>query len=142
MEHRWNSRTEINSTVTVYPKHFGAVKAMVKNISKHGMLLETDQFSLAKGGVVELAYTAFRKVASETVRLKALTIHASGGLAGLMFIENAGDFAALCADSADDGGDSAPRTLNERSGITDDGTSAAGYSPLSDGVLRSGVMMY
>ena len=142
MEHRWNSRKEIHSTVTVYPGHFGAIKAVVKNISGNGMLLETDQFYLAKGGVVELAYAASPRVESETVRLKALTIHASGGLAGLMFIENAGDFAALWADSADHRVDAAPRAMNERTGKTDNGISASGCIPLFEGVLESGAMIY
>jgi len=40
-------------------------------------------------------------------RLKAPTFHAKDGLADLMFIENAGDFAARRADSADHGVDAA-----------------------------------
>jgi hypothetical protein len=101
MEHRWNSRKKVNSIITVHLQQFGAIKAMVKNISRTGMLLDTRQFNLPRGSVVELAYTVLRKLERETVRIKALTIHAGDGLAGIMFIEHAGDIAALWDDCAE-----------------------------------------
>lgn len=43
---------------------------------------------------MELAHAVSREAEDEAVRLKALTLHAEDGLTGLMFIENAADFAA------------------------------------------------
>jgi hypothetical protein len=60
MEHRWNARKEINSRVTVYPRHFGVINATVKNIGTNGMLLDTGRFNLQIGGMVELAHAVFR----------------------------------------------------------------------------------
>jgi hypothetical protein len=95
MEHRWNARTEVNAAIAVHLQHFGATQAIVKNVSRTGMLLDTRQFNLMRGGVVELAYTVARNLEGATIRLKALIVHAGDGLAGIMFIEHAGDFAAL-----------------------------------------------
>jgi hypothetical protein len=103
MEHRWNARAEVNATITVHLQNFGATQAIVKNISRTGMLLDIRQFNLARGGVVELAYTVARKLEREIVRLKALIVHGGDGRAGIMFIEHAGNFAALldyCAGHA------------------------------------------
>ena len=94
MEHRWSSRQEINSTITVHLQQFGAIEARVKNVSRTGMLLDIRQF-ITRGSIVELAYTVMRKLERETVRIKALTIHGGDGLAGIMFIEPAEDFAVL-----------------------------------------------
>ena len=86
MEHRWNARTQVNAAITLNLPHSGAIQAIVKNISRSGMLLDTRQFDLMRGGVVELAYTVARKLEREIVRLKALIVHGGDGLAGIMFI--------------------------------------------------------
>ena len=135
MEHRWSSRKDIDSTITVHLQNFGAITARVKNVSRTGMLLDTRQFNLMQGSIVELAYTVIRKLQSETVRLKALTIHAGEGLAGLMFIEAAGDITALMESSA---GHSLPpthHTSDRRNGESGNSISShsAGYASAGEG---------
>ena len=103
MEHRWNSRKQVNAEITVHLQDRGAIKTTVKNVSRTGILLDTRHFDLSRGSIVELSFTASRKLEREIIRLKALTIHAGDGLAGLMFIEHAGDIVALL----DDGGEHA-----------------------------------
>jgi hypothetical protein len=91
MEHRWSSRQDINSTITVRLQHYDTIKAEVKNVSRTGMLLDTREVNIARGTIVELVYAH----ESETVSFRALAIHGGDGLAGIMFIEHAGKFTAL-----------------------------------------------
>jgi len=102
MEHRWNSRKEINSTVTVYQERIGIIRATVKNVCADGMLMETGRSVLPKGAVVELTGTTLRKLESKMVRLKGLIIHAKDGVAGLMFIGDTTGITALLTDFAGD----------------------------------------
>lgn|GEM_PF-2155366 len=112
MEHRWNSRQEINSTVMVYLEHFGVIRAQVKNISGDGMLLKTDRCELRKGAIVELICASVRALESGIARLRALIIHANDGLVGLMFIEDREKVAALWGDYQDDDAEDACRSMS------------------------------
>ncbi|MEJ2573620.1 MAG: hypothetical protein P8164_08565 [Gammaproteobacteria bacterium] len=96
MEHRWNPRKEMDSRVTVYRHGLGDFMAAVKNISAEGMLVDTGQYALPKGVMVELAAAALDGLQSSLLRLRALTVHADDdGAAGLMFIGDKRNIAAL-----------------------------------------------
>ena len=99
MEHRWHPRINLNSIVTLCVNPSGTIKARVKNISRNGMLLETHRWNLAKGRVLEVICPALENAKSSIDRLKAVTIHATGGLAGILFFDYAGDILALWSDS-------------------------------------------
>ncbi len=107
MEHRFSPRREINSSVIVYQKQTGFIKAAVKNVSAYGMLVDTGRSILPKGAVVELAGPAAWKLESKTGLPKALIIHANDGQMGLMLIANrekvadpSGDFERDWAENA------------------------------------------
>ena len=95
MEKRFNPRKEINSSVLVFHKKMGCIKALVKNFSSHGMLVDTEQSTLPKGSVVELAGPASWKFGSRAGLPKALIIHSHDGKAGLMLTEDSGNIAEL-----------------------------------------------
>lgn len=84
MEHRFSPRTEINSSVLVFQETIGCLKALVKNVSMHGMLVDTGRSTLPMGIVVELAGPVSWKFESKTGLPKALIIHSKDGKAGLM----------------------------------------------------------
>lgn len=95
MEKRYNPRKETNSSVLVFHKKMGCIKALVKNFSAHGMLVDTERSTLPKGSVVELAGPASWKLESRTGLPKALIIHSEDGKAGLMLTEDSGKIAEL-----------------------------------------------
>lgn len=95
MEHRWNPRKEINSRVMVYQPQIGIIKAAVKNISAEGMLVDTGQYALTKGVIVELADAALNRLQSKMLRLKALIVHTDDSAAGLMVIGDRRNVAVL-----------------------------------------------
>jgi hypothetical protein len=95
MEKRFTPRKEINSSVLVFHKKMGCIKGLVKNISTHGMLVDTERSTLPKGSIVELAGPASWKLESRTGLPKALIIHSKDGKVGLMLTEDSGKIAEL-----------------------------------------------
>ena len=95
MEKRYNARKETNSSVLVFHNKMGCIRALVKNFSAHGMLVDTERSTLPKGSVVELAGPASWKLESRTGLPKALIIHSQEGKAGLMLTEDSGKIAEL-----------------------------------------------
>jgi len=93
MEHRLSPRKEINSYIIVFQKQNGFIKGLVKNISRHGMLVDTGRSTLPNGAVVELAGPASWKLESKMGLPKALIIHSKDGEAGLMLTTNRGKIA-------------------------------------------------
>ena len=84
MEHRFSTRNEVNLSVLIFHKLHGCIKALVKNASRDGMLVEMERSVLPKGSVVELAGPASWGLQSKTGLPKALVIHSKDGKAGLM----------------------------------------------------------
>ena len=95
MEHRFNAREEVNSPVLVFHELVGCIKALVKNVSTNGMLVDTGRSTLPKGVVVELAGPASWKLESKTGLPKALVVHSENGKAGLMLEANSTRIARL-----------------------------------------------
>ena len=95
MEKRFNPRKNINSSVLVFHNKMGCIRAVVKNFSTHGMLVDTEQSRLPKGSVVELAGPASWKYESRKGLPKALIIHSQDGKSGLMLIEDSGMIAEM-----------------------------------------------
>jgi hypothetical protein len=104
MEHRWHPRKEINSPVMVYQQRIGIVRAAVRNLSEHGMLVDMGRLALTKGAVVAVASTPFHRFRGEMFRLRALIAHADAGVAGLMFIGGGHPVAGLRKDLEDNDG--------------------------------------
>jgi hypothetical protein len=100
MEKRFNPRKEINSSVLVFHKKTGCIKALVKNFSMYGMLVDTEQSTLPKGSMVELAGPASWKLESRAGLPKALIIHSQDGKAGLMLTEDSGKITELSGITA------------------------------------------
>ena len=100
MEHRLSPREEIKSSVLVFQNTIGCIKALVKNVSAHGMLVDTGRSTLPKGLVVELAGPASWKFESKTGLPKALIIHSKDGEAGLMVTTNRGSYEHDWAEKA------------------------------------------
>ena len=84
MEKRFTPRQEINSSVLVFQNNIGCINAVVKNVSPQGMLLDTGEFTLPQGTVVELAGPASQLLESRMGLPKALIVHSNSGMAGLM----------------------------------------------------------
>ena len=84
MEHRFSPRKESNSSVLVFQNQIGCIKAFIKNVSPHGMLVDTGKYTLPKGAVVELAGPASWELQSKMGLPKALIVHSKDGMAGLM----------------------------------------------------------
>ena len=95
MEHRWHPREEIDSPVMVYQKKIGMIKAVVRNISVDGMLVDLGRFAMAKGTVVALAGATVSGLQGQLLQLRALIIHSNDSLAGLMFVGGRHSLAAL-----------------------------------------------
>ena len=95
MEHRFSPRKEINLPIMIYQNPIGFIKAWVKNASADGMLVDTGQFALPKGAVVELAGAAAWQLESKMGLPKALIIHAKDGPTGLMLLANKKKVAGL-----------------------------------------------
>ena len=100
MEKRFNPRKEINSSVLVFHKKTGCIKVLVKNFSMYGMLVDTEQSTLPKGSMVELAGPASWKLESRAGLPKALIIHSQDGKAGLMLTEDSGKITELSGITA------------------------------------------
>ena len=88
MEHRWTTRKAINYPIMVYLNSIGFINSFVKNISAHGMLVDTGQFTLPKGAVVELAGTGSWDLESKMGLPKAFIVRANYGQAGLMLLSS------------------------------------------------------
>jgi hypothetical protein len=84
MERRYEPRTQIDSSVLIFHKKVGCIKGFVKNFSLHGLLVDTEQSTLPKGSVVELAGPASWSFKSRNGLPKGLIIHSKDGKAGLM----------------------------------------------------------
>ena len=95
MERRYNTRTQISSSILIFHRRMGTLKGLVINISIRGMLIDTGQCALPKGSVVELAGPASCKLESRTGLPKGLIIHSRDGKAGLMLTEESGEIAEL-----------------------------------------------
>ena len=95
MEKRYSPRKETNSSVLVFHKTLGCIKAFVKNFSTHGMLVDTEPSTLPIGSVVELAGPASWKLESGIGLPKALIIHSMNGKAGLMLTRDSGKIVEL-----------------------------------------------
>ena len=88
MEKRFSPRKEIDSSVLIFNDQVGSIKALVKNISAQGMLVDTGRPTLPEGAIVELAGPASWKLESKTGLPKALIVHSKDGKAGLMVTAN------------------------------------------------------
>jgi hypothetical protein len=53
MERRRNTRKNINLPIMIYHKPIGFIIASIKNVGADGMLVDTGQFRLPMGSVVE-----------------------------------------------------------------------------------------
>lgn len=103
MERRYNPRTQISSSVLIFHRRMGCIKALVKNISKHGMFIDTGQCTLPKGSVIDLAGPASWKLESRTGLPKGLIIHSKDGKVGLMLTTETGEIAELSGVSTTTG---------------------------------------
>jgi len=89
MDHRWNTRKEVASPTLIHPLLIqqgavGIIAASVRNISAGGILVATRGGALQPGAVIDLtAGISGRR--RRLFPLKALVVHATDGLAGLMF---------------------------------------------------------
>lgn len=95
MERRYNPRARINSSVLIFHKKMGCIKGLVKNISTNGMYIETGQYALPKGSVIELAGPASWKLKSRTGLPKGLVIHSEDGKLGLLLTAGSGEIAEM-----------------------------------------------
>ena len=95
MEHRWYPRQEIELPVMVYQEQIGMIRAAVKNIGTNGVLVDMGRYVLSKGVIVKLVDATMKSLQSKMSRLRALIVHADEGVAGLMFIGDRRDVAAL-----------------------------------------------
>ena len=90
MDHRWNTRKEVATPRLIHPLLIqqgavGIIAASVRNISAGGMLVATRGGALQPGAVIELTAGISGTRRCKLFPLKALVIHATDGLAGLMF---------------------------------------------------------
>jgi len=87
MAYRWNTRKEINLPIMIYHNPVGFITASIKNVSADGILVDTGQFSLPKGAVVELAGAGSWQLESKIGLPKALITHVDDdGQAVLMLL--------------------------------------------------------
>jgi len=98
MERRYNPRTETNSTVLIFHRGMGCVKGSVKNFSSHGMLVDTEDSTLPKGSVVELAGPASWRIKNKTGLPKGLIVHSKDGKVGLMLATESVEIVELSGD--------------------------------------------
>ena len=95
MQKRFSPRKKINSSVLVFHKKMGCIKGLVKNVSTHGMLVDTGRSTLPNGSVVELAGPASWKLESRAGLPRALIVHSKDGEVGLMLTEDSGKITEL-----------------------------------------------
>jgi hypothetical protein len=95
MEHRAKTRKEINYPILIHHNPTGFINALIMNVSADGMLVDTGQFSLPKGAVVELAGTGSWLLESKMGLPKAIITHAKNGQAGLMLLSSVRKVAEL-----------------------------------------------
>jgi hypothetical protein len=95
MERRYNPRTHLSSSVLIFHRRMGCIKGVVKNISRHGMFIDTGECALPKGSVIELAGPASWKLEGRTGLPKGLIIHSKDGKVGLMLTAESGEIVEL-----------------------------------------------
>jgi hypothetical protein len=96
MEHRWAHRRQTDAWIRLYLDPAAMLTARARNLSRHGMLVDTGHRLLKQGTVVELADTEQQENGPRPKRVKAMVVHAAGNLAGLMFIGGSEDDVMLC----------------------------------------------
>ena len=76
MEHRLTTPGKNCLSIMIFHKPIGCINALIKNMSKNEILVETAQYSLPKGAVVELAGAGSWQLESKMGLPKALIGHA------------------------------------------------------------------
>lgn len=105
MEHRWESRTTVDWEVIINSGNIGLIRARARNVSDHGIMLDTGRIGLVTGNVVTLACLTSDGAERDVLRARAQVVHFDRGRAGLMWIEHAareasrGETAAAVCDT-------------------------------------------
>jgi hypothetical protein len=76
MDHRLPISKNDNLPIMIFHNPIGFINALIKNMSRHEILVETAQYSLPKGAIVELAGAGAWQLESKMGLPKALISHA------------------------------------------------------------------
>ena len=91
MKHRLNTPPKNNLPIMIFYNPIGFINAWIKSISKDEILVETGEYPLPKGAVVELAGAGSWQLESKMGLPKAMISHADNhGQAILMLLSNGG----------------------------------------------------
>lgn len=89
MEHRWEPRINVDWEVIINSGNIGLIRARARNVSDHGIMLDTGRIGLVTGNVVTLACLSSNGAPRDVLRARAQVVHFDRGRAGLMWIERA-----------------------------------------------------
>jgi len=85
MEHRWDVRRTVFLDVSVYREDRLVARCFSGDLSRGGLFLETDEFTLAKNTPVELDVLLTLGQGTVGFHFHAVVVHVAGGGLGLMF---------------------------------------------------------
>ena len=84
MEHRWNTRTPVNVTVTLNYPLASPIRGRIRDISLGGLLVSTPG-NLDRNSIVEVVLSLPEGALTRIIRLQAMVVWATANRAGLMF---------------------------------------------------------
>lgn len=88
MEHRMSSRTLLNMNVAIYYNGLGLLQGRTRDVSRHGMYVETGLMTLPLHALVDVAFPlSANAISTPPQRASAMVVRLTDCGAGLMFSE-------------------------------------------------------
>lgn len=86
MEHRWNARKSVNGDVLIESPRLGKIRAVMRNVSIGGMLVETPATTLPLNTPVMVGFRLPVGESDGGYHLEAMVVRRADKCAGLMFL--------------------------------------------------------
>lgn len=91
MEHRWSARRFLGGEVTVSHSRYGIIRAILRDISLGGMLVETGRVELPVNTPVTVSFVLQNGGRSSHHRMHAVVVRTTDNSAALMYLDSSAD---------------------------------------------------
>ncbi len=91
MEHRWSARRFLGGEVTVSHPRYGIIRALLRDISLGGMLVETGRVELPVNTPVVVSFMLQNGDRSNHHRLHSMVVRTTDNGAALMYLDSSAD---------------------------------------------------